>query len=125
MTEVWIYRVDLVAFEAVRGENTVPNLTGFRTVTSDEEYIGTVEESAELGERSWIVVDTGHWIFEKKRMIPAGAISAIDPEQRQVRLALTREEVRSAPDYHEISRHEAFYQAEIEDYYRSHAPASR
>jgi hypothetical protein len=77
-----------------------------------------------MGEKSWIVVDTGHWIFQKKRMIPAGGITAIDPDQRQVRLAMTKADVKSAPDYDEVRRHEAFYQDLIEEYYRAHLPAS-
>ena len=35
----------------------------------------------------------------RKRLIPAGAIAALDHDGRKVRLALTKDEITAAPDY--------------------------
>jgi hypothetical protein len=46
-----------------------------------------------------LVVDTGFWIFGKKRVIPAGMVTSVDPDERTVFVRCTRQEVRDAPDY--------------------------
>jgi hypothetical protein len=113
-----MYQVDVF----VAGESTteVPDLSGFEAITEDGHKIGQVEQATTMGEKSWIVVDTGHWIFGKKRMIPAGLVDSIDLDDRQVVIALSRDAVKAAPDFDEIRRHEAFYQGQLDDYYREH-----
>ena len=45
------------------------------------------------------MVDTGFWIFGKKRMIPAGVVRAIDVDEKKVFVAMTKDEIKGAPDY--------------------------
>ena len=54
---------------------TPPNvdLTGFK-VDARDGSIGKVDEATHEAAGSFIVVDTGPWIFGKKVMIPAGAL---------------------------------------------------
>jgi hypothetical protein len=65
------------------------------------------------------VVDTGFWIFGKKRLIPAGVITSVDHEGRQVHVSLTKEQIRSAPDYDSDDWDDAS-RTRHSDYYRSY-----
>src|SRR5437899_10139487 len=115
MADVWVYRVGVVVLDD--GTGAVPDVTGFEVVTTDGEKIGKVDEASNEAGGSWIVVDTGFWIFGKKRMIPAGAIQSIDPEKRQVRVALSKDEIKKAPDYDELRKRETSYRDEMSNYY--------
>ena len=75
--------------------------------------------------RSYVVVDTGWWIFEKKRLIPAGAIAAIDHEDRKVNVSLTKDEIRHAPDYEAERRDDKDVRDNHEDYYSPYASSRR
>ena len=46
-----------------------------------------------------MVVDTGIWIFGKKRLIPAGAIMSVDHDSKSVHVAMSKDQIKSAPDY--------------------------
>ena len=45
------------------------------------------------------MVDTGFWIFGKKRLIPAGAITAVDHDGKTLRVTMTKDQIKNAPDY--------------------------
>jgi len=66
--------------------------------------LGKVDESSLEAGSAYVVVDTGWWIFGKKRMIPAGVIESIDHENGQVFVGLSKEEIKSAPDFAEEHR---------------------
>jgi hypothetical protein len=63
---------------------TPPNidLNGFNVEARDGK-IGKVDEATHEVGGSFIVVDTGPWIFGKKVMLPAGMVREIDPDFRQ------------------------------------------
>ena len=44
-------------------------------------------------------MDTGFWIFGKKRLIPAGVVSTVDHDSKSVHVNMTKEQIKSAPDY--------------------------
>ena len=68
--EMWTYR------EADRDRGPRPD--GLQVEATDGE-VGKVDEAAyELGS-SWLVVDTGPWIFGKKVLLPAGTVSRSTP----------------------------------------------
>ena len=46
-------------------------------------------------------MDTGFWIFGKKRLIPAGVVQSIDHSDRRVYVGMTKDQIKSAPDYDE------------------------
>ena len=95
MKEVWTY-------ERFAGESSGFDLTGWDVFARDD-HLGKVDEATYETGRSYMVVDTGLWIFGKKRMIPAGSIDRIDPDGCAVYVALTKDEVKQAPDYDEVS----------------------
>jgi hypothetical protein len=61
--------------------------------------IGTVAEATSDTDRAHIVVDTGFWIFGKKRMIPAGAVTKVDHDARTLTVSLSKDQIKAAPDY--------------------------
>jgi hypothetical protein len=65
MTDLWSYR------DTARSEPT--DLVGFQVVATDG-AIGNIDVATYDVGGSYIVVDTGFWIFGKKRMLPAGVI---------------------------------------------------
>src|SRR4030088_265272 len=66
----------------LRALNADTDLAGYE-VEADDGDIGKIAEATNHVDASWLVVDTGFWIFGKRRMIPAGAISRIDVEDRK------------------------------------------
>jgi hypothetical protein len=62
-------------------------------------------------------VDTGFWIFGKKRMIPAGAITDMDLDNRTVRVNLTKDQIKAAPDYEAAQRDDTDYRDRLSDHY--------
>ena len=62
--------------------------------------IGTIDHAMMEVAGAYVVVDIASWLAPgRKRLIPAGAIAALDHDRRKVHLALTQEAVREAPDY--------------------------
>jgi hypothetical protein len=91
MTDLWNYRVEV--------DTTSLDLVGYDVEATDG-HIGTVDEaSADAGD-SYLVVDTGFWIFGKKRVIPARAVKQVNLDTKVVYLDMTRDQVKDAPDHH-------------------------
>jgi hypothetical protein len=61
--------------------------------------IGTIDEASYDVGAGRFVVDTGFWIFGKKRVIPAGLVTGVEPDERKVFIRCTRQAVKDAPDY--------------------------
>ncbi len=78
--------------------NTDRELVGYSVMASDGP-IGQIDESSTEATGQWLVVDTGFWIFGKKRLIPAGTVTGIDHEGGTVVVNVSKDEIRSAPDF--------------------------
>jgi ribosomal 30S subunit maturation factor RimM len=115
MSEVWVYRVEVL--EVPDDESTMPDIAGFEVLSSDGHKLGKVDQATYEAGSGWIVVDTGFWVFGKKRMVPAGAIESIDLDAREVRLGLTKEQIKQAPDFDEVRRDQDAYRQELGEYY--------
>ena len=76
------------------------DLVGYE-VEADGGKIGTVDEASNEAAAQWLVVDTGFWIFGKKRVIPAGTVVGMDHEARRIVVSMTKDQVKAAPDYDE------------------------
>jgi hypothetical protein len=118
--EIYTYRVGV--FVPVEGagsdQQQLPDVTGFDVEATDG-HIGKIDEATREEGSSCLVVDTGFWIFGKKRMIPAGVVSQIEPDEKKVYVTMTKDQIKSAPDYDE-SRHrddEQGYHTEVGSYY--------
>ncbi|MFI6600732.1 PRC-barrel domain-containing protein [Nonomuraea sp. NPDC050536] len=108
--ELWNYRPD------VYDRSQPLDLAGYHVRAADGR-IGTVDEATyETGE-SYLVVDTGPWIFGKKVMLPASAITQIDPGEREVHVSRTKQEIKDAPEFDEGTFKEPEYRTRLADYY--------
>ncbi len=82
---------------------TDTSLTGFDVEATDGS-IGKIDESSAAAGSAYIVVDTGFWIFGKKRLVPAGVIDRVDHQNEKVFVRLTKEQVKNAPDFEDSHR---------------------
>ena len=97
---------------------TVPNvdLSGFKVEALDGS-IGKVDEATYEAGGSFVVVDTGPWIFGKKVMLPAGVIRDIDLDTETIFVNLTKDEIKNAPEFDENRYRDESYRSELGDYY--------
>ena len=103
--EIYEYRMDVYA-PASGGDaraSQLPDVTGYDVEATDG-HIGKVDEATNEPQSSCLVVDTGFWIFGKKRMIPAGVVQRIDPDEKKVFVGMTKDQIKDAPDY-DADRH--------------------
>jgi hypothetical protein len=110
--------MDIYAFRAEVYVPAMPDLTGFDVEATDG-HIGKIDEATMAAGATCLVVDTGFWIFGKKRMLPAGVVRGIDVDEQKVFVAMTKDEVKGAPDYDEDHhrRNEREYHDEVRGYY--------
>jgi hypothetical protein len=94
MTNTWTYRAGTHRAGA--------SLDGFDFEAVDGR-IGTVDEHSADSGAGYLLVDTGFWIFGKKRIIPAGVVTDIDYENEAVYVTMTKDEVKNAPDVDEAT----------------------
>jgi len=94
------------------------NLTGY-SVEATDGGIGKVDEATNEVGSSYIVVDTGPWIFGKKRMLPAGVIDRVDREDEKVYVNRTKDEIKDAPEFDDTTYRDEGYRDEVGTYYGS------
>ncbi|HEX6129078.1 MAG TPA: PRC-barrel domain-containing protein, partial [Candidatus Limnocylindria bacterium] len=97
------------------------DISGFKVQAVDGE-IGSVDEATyEIG-ASYIVVDTGPWIFGKKVLLPAGVVDRVDFENRHLLVNRTKDEIQNAPEFDPERYHEEAYRNNIGTYYGERMP---
>ena len=112
-TDLWTYReAGTIGIDVARGVD----LTGF-SVEATDGGIGKIDEATYDTSRSYIVVDTGPWIFGKKVMLPAGVIYRVDLEAKTVYVDRSKDEIKNAPELHESSYDEDAYRSQVGGYY--------
>jgi len=79
--------------------------------------IGKVDEATYEVGSSYIVVDTGPWIFGKKVLLPAGVIERIDSADEKVYVSRTKDQIKDSPEFDESSYTDPGYRSEIGSYY--------
>lgn len=106
-TEMWTYREQ--SWGGI-------DLTGF-DVEAVDGGIGSVDEAtADVG-GSYIVVDTGPWIFGKKVMLPAGVIDRVDLDEGKIYVDRTKDEIKAAPEFDEDRLADEAYRSDLAGYY--------
>ena len=90
-TQMWRYRDATL---------TQQNLAGL-SVEAVDGSIGKVDDATNDVDASFIVVDTGKWIFGKKVMLPAGVIGRVDLDTETVFVNRTKDQIKNAPEYDE------------------------
>ena len=116
--DLYTFRADIYAIPASGQSDPLPDVKGWDVEASDG-HIGKVDDATYDTSSSCLVVDTGFWIFGKKRMIPAGVVDRIDPGEQKMLVSMTKEQIRQAPDYdpdrHRDDQHG--YQHEVGEYF--------
>jgi hypothetical protein len=92
------------------------DLTGY-SVESMDGSIGKVDEATYETARSYIVVDTGPWIFGKKVLLPAGVVERVDLDSETVFVSRTKDEIKNAPEFDEANYRDDAYRSQVGDYY--------
>jgi hypothetical protein len=114
-TDLWTYRdVDTIGVDTSTGLD----LTGF-DVEAVDGGIGKVDEATYETSRSYIVVDTGPWIFGKKVLLPAGVIERVDLDSQTIFVNRTKDEIKNAPELDEMTYRDEGYRTRLGDYYGS------
>jgi hypothetical protein len=109
MIDIWTYREQSFAGA---------DLTGYKVEATDGD-IGKVDEATNETGASYLVVDTGPWIFGKKVMLPAGVIDRADHDDRRLFVDRTKDEIKNAPEFDESRYLNADYRTELGGYYTS------
>ena len=105
--DVWIYR-------QTTWKQT--DLSGF-SVEAIDGSIGKIDQASNEVSGSFIVVDTGPWIFGKKVMLPAGVIQDVDLDAQTIFVNRTKDEIKNAPEFDEQRYHDQDYRNELGSYY--------
>jgi hypothetical protein len=111
--DIWTYSIDRTS-DAL-------DVEGFDVSATDGD-IGKVDEATNDVGSSYIVVDTGPWIFGRKVLLPAGVIERIDLDNRKVEVRLTKDQIKESPEFDpatEEYRSEA-YRERVGTYYGSY-----
>jgi hypothetical protein len=111
--DIWTYR-DTSALSADLGRGV--DITGYGVEALDGS-IGKIDEATYDVGASYIVVDTGPWIFGKKVMLPAGVIDRIDTEEEAVFVNRSKDEIKKAPELDEAAYREEPYRTQLGGYY--------
>jgi hypothetical protein len=110
VTEIW-------TFSSVTQPNLANlDLTGYKVEALDGS-IGKVDEATMEAGGSFIVVDTGPWIFGKKVLLPAGVIRDVDPDTETVFVNRTKDQIKNAPEFDEKRYRDQDYRTEVGSYY--------
>ncbi|HEY8406968.1 MAG TPA: PRC-barrel domain-containing protein [Gaiellaceae bacterium] len=106
-TDIWVYR---------ETSWTQRELAGF-SVEAIDGSIGKVDEASNDVSASYIVVDTGPWIFGKKVMLPAGVIRDVDLDAETVFVNRTKDQIKNAPEFDEKRYRDDKYRSSLGSYY--------
>jgi hypothetical protein len=119
-TDVWNYR-DASSL----GANIANvDVTGFDVEALDG-GIGKVDEATYEVGSSYVVVDTGPWIFGKKVMLPAGVVKRIDESEEKVYVNRTKDEIKNSPEFDDSMIGDDSYRGQLGSYYGPGGQAHR
>ena len=104
--DIWTYR---------ETDWTTQNFVGY-SVEAIDGSIGKIDEATADTGSSYIVVDTGPWIFGKKVLLPAGVISRVDHDDETVYANRTKDQIKDAPEFDQNDTGDE-YRGRLGDYY--------
>jgi hypothetical protein len=107
-TELWTYRTTQTA--------PTVDLRGF-SVEAVDGGIGKIDEATYDVGGSYVVVDTGPWIFGKKTMLPAGVLRDVDLDSETVFVNRTKDQIKNAPEFDEKRFRDEGYRSDVGGYY--------
>ena len=107
---LWEWREEVIV------DPDLGKLVGF-DVEAQDGSIGKIDEATGDIGASYVVVDTGPWIFGKKVMIPASMIDRVDYDDETVYVAATKEQIKNAPEFDESTYRDETYRNQVGSYY--------
>ena len=112
-TDVWMYRdQSQLGFDPASGKD----LTGYHVEAVDGS-IGKIDAATYDAAQSFLIVDTGPWIFGKKVMLPAGIVQRVDETEEKVWVNRTKEQIKAAPEYEDEMYDDTTYRSSLGSYY--------
>jgi hypothetical protein len=113
IVDVWTFRdQSKLGFDPTGGHD----ITGYGVEAVDGS-IGKVDDATYEVGSSFLIVDTGPWIFGKKVMLPAGVVQRVDATDERVYVNRTKEEIKNAPEYDDSREGDQSYRTELGGYY--------
>lgn len=107
--EMWNYTIET---------RPTVDLTGFKVEATDGE-IGKVDEATNEIGGSFMIVDTGPWIFGKTVVLPAGMIERVDHDAETVFVRCSKEQIKDAPEFDPKVGVSDSYRRDLGRYYES------
>jgi hypothetical protein len=92
------------------------DITGY-SVEATDGSIGKIDEATNEIGGSYVIVDTGPWIFGKHVVLPAGVIDHVDMEEKTVYVSRTKDEIKNAPEFDPDRGIDETYRNEVGGYY--------
>ncbi|MFF4974935.1 PRC-barrel domain-containing protein [Streptomyces sp. NPDC001083] len=107
-------------YQPTTGHTTGTDLTGYKVEATDGS-IGKVDKHSDEVRSSYLVVDTGVWIFGKHVLLPAGTVTTIDQAEKKIYVALTKDQIKDSPEF-DKDKHigDAGYHEQVGGYYQTH-----
>lgn len=113
----WMYRDEAMAQRGdLGGAPGDLDLAGYHVEALDGS-IGSIDEASNEVGASYLVVDTGPWIFGRKVLLPAGTVRRIDHEDRRVHVDRTKEQIKNSPEYDMDTFGKPDYRDRVGSYY--------
>ena len=112
MQDVWTYREQ----GSLGTDMATTDIAGFGVEALDGS-IGKVDESTYEVGASYLVVDTGPWIFGKKVMLPAGVVQRVDTAEEKIYVNRTKDQIKDSPEFDESLVSDTGYRSELGSYY--------
>jgi hypothetical protein len=106
--DAWSFRDESVA--------TGGDLVGYKVEATDG-GIGKIDEASHEVNSSYLVVDTGTWIFGKKVMLPAGVVHHVDHDERKVYVDRSKDQIKDAPEFDADDRTDPGLRDKLGGYY--------
>jgi hypothetical protein len=116
--DVWTYR------EGIDAGVSPMNVVGYHVEAIDGS-IGKVDEATSDAGSSFLVVDTGPWIFGKKVMLPAGVIRDVDHDDEKVFVNRSKDQIKNAPEFDDAMSRDEGYRGQLGSYYGEGGPGYR
>jgi hypothetical protein len=80
--------------------------------------IGKIDEATGEVGSSYLIVDTGPWIFGKKVLLPAGVVERVDLDSETLFVSRTKDEIKNAPEFDpDLHRNDTKYREQVGNYY--------
>ena len=108
--EIWTFRTEAGV------DPDTDDIAGYKVEATDGS-IGKIDEATYDAGSSYIVVDTGPWIFGKKVLLPAGVISRVDRDEEKVHVNRTKDQIKDSPEFEESNYRDDDYRERVGSYY--------